>query len=132
VILSKEMFNPNYCLFAPTAEQTFQPNKYSAINHDHLAYFKFIGMVIGKALMDGQLLDAHFTRSFYKHILGLTINYTDMEAIDPDYYKNLKWILDNEVAELDLTFSMQQEEFGIMKVVDLKPGGIICHVAFSF
>jgi len=46
-----------------------------------------------------------------------------MEAIDPDYYKNLKWILDNDVTELDLTFSIQQEEFGTMKAVDLKPGG---------
>jgi E3 ubiquitin-protein ligase HUWE1 len=122
-VLAKEMFNPNYALFAPTAEQTFQPNKRSDINPDHLDYFKFVGMVIGKALMDGQLLDAHFTRSFYKHILGLPVSYQDMEAIDPDYFKNLKWILENDVSDLDLTFSMQQEEFGIMTIVDLKPGG---------
>jgi len=80
--------------------------------------------VIGKALYDGQLLDAHFTRSFYKHILGSSISYTDMEAIDPNYYKNLKWILDNDITNaLELTFSTQQEEFGVMKTIDLKPGG---------
>jgi hypothetical protein len=25
---------------------------------------------VGKALYDGQLMDAYFTRSFYKHMLG--------------------------------------------------------------
>lgn len=49
---------------------------------------------VGKALFDGQLLDVHFTRSFYKHILGAKVTYHDIEAIDPDYYKNLKWLLE--------------------------------------
>lgn len=49
---------------------------------------------VGKALFDGQLLDAHFTRSFYKHILGVKVTYHDIEAIDPSYYKNLKWMLE--------------------------------------
>ena len=48
-----------------------------------MAYFKFVGRIIGKAVADGQLLDAHFTRSFYKHILGVPVSYQDMEAIDP-------------------------------------------------
>jgi len=110
-------------LFLPTADSAFQPNKNSSINSEHLAYFKFIGRVIGKALFDGQLLDAHFTHSFYKHILGLTIMYNDMEAIDPEYYKNLKWILDNDISDMELTFSLQNEEFGVMTVHELKPGG---------
>lgn len=123
-ILAKEMFNPNYCLFIPTADSAFQPNKDSAINPDHLRYFKFIGRVIGKALYDNQLLDAHFTRSFYKHILGAPIGYTDIEAIDPEYYKNLKWILDNDINDvIELTFSAQREEFGALRTDDLKPDG---------
>eukprot|EP01114_Cavostelium_apophysatum_P006773 TRINITY_DN1823_c0_g1_i4.p1 TRINITY_DN1823_c0_g1~~TRINITY_DN1823_c0_g1_i4.p1 ORF type:complete len:3344 (-),score=945.09 TRINITY_DN1823_c0_g1_i4:44-10075(-) len=124
VILAKEMFNPNYCLFLPSPDGAFQPNKNSDINQDHIAYFKFTGRVIGKALMDGQLMDAHFTRSFYKHILKQPVNYQDMEAIDPEYFKNLKWILDNDITDiLDLNFTSQQEEFGVLKLVELKPGG---------
>lgn len=49
---------------------------------------------MAKALFDGQLLDVHFTRSFYKHILGIKVTYHDIEAVDPDYYKNLKWMLE--------------------------------------
>lgn len=51
-------------------------------------------MQVAKALFDGQLLDVYFTRSFYKHILGVKVTYHDIEAIDPDYFKNLKWILE--------------------------------------
>ena len=54
-------------------------------------------MQVAKALFDGQLLDVYFTRSFYKHILGVKVTYHDIEAVDPDYYKNLKWML--EVSE---------------------------------
>lgn len=51
-------------------------------------------MQVAKALFDGQLLDVHFTRSFYKHMLGVKVTYHDIEAVDPDYYKNLKWMLE--------------------------------------
>lgn len=73
----------------PSAEngQTFQPRENSWLNPDHLRYFKFVGSVVGKALHDGFLLDAHFTRSFYKHILGVPVTYDDMEAIDPQHYR---------------------------------------------
>lgn len=54
----------------------------------------FFDFQVGKALFDGQLLDVHFTRSFYKHILGVKVTYHDIEAIDPDYFKNLKWMLE--------------------------------------
>ena len=50
-VLSKEMFNPNYALFVPSAEgMTYQPNCLSAINPEHLNYFKFVGRVVGMAV----------------------------------------------------------------------------------
>ncbi|ETL88625.1 hypothetical protein L917_12314 [Phytophthora nicotianae] len=126
MILAREMFNPNYVLFTSAADSpTFQPNPLSYVNKDHLSYFEFVGKVLGKAVADGQLLDAHFTRSFYKHILQLPISYHDMEAIDPEYYRNLHSILDNSIADLglELTFSAEQSNFGKVEVVDLIPNG---------
>lgn len=74
-ILAKEMFNPNYALFTSTEDGcTFQPNPHSSINPDHLSYFQFVGRIVGKAVADGFLLDAHFTRSLYKHMLGLKVS----------------------------------------------------------
>ena len=61
------MFNPNYALFMSTEDGcTFQPNPNSSINPDDKRYLKFVGRIVGKAVVDGYLLDAHFTRSLYK------------------------------------------------------------------
>jgi hypothetical protein len=102
-ILAKEIFNPNYALFTSTKDGcTFQPNSNSSINPDHLSYFRFMGRIVGKAVADGFLLDARFTRSLYKHMLGIKPTHHDMEAIDPDYYRNLKTILEFNLADIDL------------------------------
>ena len=73
-ILAKDMFNPNYALFTSTEDGcTFQPNPNSNINPDHLSYFTCVGRIVGKAVLDGFLMDAHFTRSLYKHMLGVKV-----------------------------------------------------------
>jgi len=125
-ILAKEIFNPNYALFTSTEDGcTFQPNPNSNVNPDHLSYFRFVGRIVGKAVADGYLLDSHFTRSLYKHMLGKEPTHHDMEAIDPDYYKNLKTILEYNLGDLclDLTFSVEDHSFGRNQVVDLIPNG---------
>lgn len=126
-ILAKEMFNPGYALFTATEDGcTFQPNPNSGINPDHLSFFRFVGRIVGKALADGYLLDAHFTRSLYKHMLGMEPTHHDMEAIDPDYYRNLKTILEYKLEDIaldHLTFSITDNSFGNHKVVDLTPNG---------
>ncbi|GMI83160.1 ubiquitin-protein ligase 2 [Hibiscus trionum] len=111
-LLSRVIFDKGALLFTTVGnESTFQPNPNSVYQTEHLSYFKFVGRVVGKALFDGQLLDVHFTRSFYKHILGAKVTYHDIEAIDPDYFKNLKWMLENDISEvLDLTFSIDADE----------------------
>ncbi|CAN4092312.1 unnamed protein product [Withania somnifera] len=111
-LLSRVIFDKGALLFTTVGnEATFQPNPNSVYQTEHLSYFKFVGRVVGKALFDGQLLDVHFTRSFYKHILGSKVTYHDIEAIDPDYFKNLKWLLENDISDiLDLTFSIDADE----------------------
>ncbi|CAL8997564.1 unnamed protein product [Prunus brigantina] len=111
-LLSRVIFDKGALLFTTVGnESTFQPNPNSVYQTEHLSYFKFVGRVVGKALFDGQLLDVHFTRSFYKHILGAKVTYHDIEAIDPDYFKNLKWMLENDISDvLDLTFSIDADE----------------------
>ncbi|KAG9448576.1 hypothetical protein H6P81_008541 [Aristolochia fimbriata] len=111
-LLSRVIFDKGALLFTTVGNNaTFQPNPNSVYQTEHLSYFKFVGRVVAKALFDGQLLDVYFTRSFYKHILGVKVTYHDIEAVDPDYYKNLKWMLENDVSDIpDLTFSMDADE----------------------
>ncbi|XP_026392926.1 E3 ubiquitin-protein ligase UPL1-like isoform X1 [Papaver somniferum] len=136
-LLSRVIFDKGALLFTTVGNNaTFQPNANSVYQTEHLSYFKFVGRVVSKALFDGQLLDVYFTRSFYKHILGVKVTYHDIEAVDPDYYKNLKWMLENDVSEIpDLTFSMDADEekhilYEKTEVTDyeLKPGGRNCRV----
>ncbi|KNZ50258.1 hypothetical protein VP01_4520g1, partial [Puccinia sorghi] len=67
-ILFKQMLDPNYALFTGSAtdSKTYQPNRASAVTHDHLGFFTFCGRVIGKALYNGRVVDAYFTLAFYK------------------------------------------------------------------
>eukprot|EP01054_Gregarina_sp_Poly1_P003458 Gregarina_sp_Poly_1__3457@NODE_1_length_32023_cov_193_025347_g0_i0_p1_GENE_NODE_1_length_32023_cov_193_025347_g0_i0NODE_1_length_32023_cov_193_025347_g0_i0_p1_ORF_typecomplete_len5828_score1014_55HECT/PF00632_25/2_6e107DUF913/PF06025_12/3_4e26DUF908/PF06012_12/5_3e26UBA/PF00627_31/1_9e06UBA/PF00627_31/1_3e04UBM/PF14377_6/1_4e04UBM/PF14377_6/0_86UBM/PF14377_6/21UBM/PF14377_6/1_5e05UBM/PF14377_6/3e02UBM/PF14377_6/4_6e03DUF3525/PF12039_8/0_24_NODE_1_length_32023_cov_193_025347_g0_i08217565 len=126
-ILSREMFNPDYALFRREGSKSEfnHPNPLSSVNPDHLHFFKFIGMVIGKALYDGQYLDCYFTRPFYKLMLGRKIAPQDAESVDPEFYRNLQAILEHPVDSLglDLTFTTDVDEFGKTTVVELKPGG---------
>lgn len=45
-------------------------------------------------------------------MVGTSLNYFDFEDYDPEYFKTLKWILENDVTMLDLTFSYETNHFG--------------------
>ncbi|KAK4678439.1 E3 ubiquitin-protein ligase tom1 [Podospora pseudoanserina] len=125
-VLARQMFDPNYALFIPVSSDrtTFHPNQLSSINEEHLMFFKFIGRIIGKALYEGRLLDCYFSRAVYKRILGKPVSVKDMESFDPNYYKSLVWILENDITDIITeTFSVEDDEFGVTKTVDLIPDG---------
>ena len=125
-VLARGMFNPNYGLFIPvnSDKTTFHPNRLSAVNPEHLMFFKFIGRIIGKALYENRVLDCHFSRAVYKRMLGKTISIKDMESLDLDYYKSLEWILENDVTEIITeTMSIESEDFGENRIIDLVENG---------
>ena len=87
MIISREIFNPNYALFKSSPgdrvnsrllfillfytissvtvvfrQVTYTINDFSHINSNHLCYFKFVGRVIAKAIYDNKLLECYFTR----------------------------------------------------------------------
>ncbi|KAJ9494794.1 hypothetical protein H2202_009695 [Exophiala xenobiotica] len=125
-LLSHEMFNPFYCLFEYSAHDnyTLQINPHSGINPEHLNYFKFIGRVVGLAIFHRRFLDSFFIGAFYKMMLRKKVQIQDMEGVDEEYHKNLTWTLDNDITDiLDQTFSLEDEQFGETKTIDLKPDG---------
>ena len=50
-----------------------------------------------------------YCRSFYKHILGKTVKYTDMESEDYAFYQGLVFLMEHDVKDLgyDLSFSTE-------------------------
>jgi E3 ubiquitin-protein ligase NEDD4 len=141
------MFNPFYCLFEYSAHDnyTLQINPHSGINPEHLNYFKFIGRIVGLAVFHQRFLEAFFIGSLYKMLLKKKITVPDMESLDADYHRSLKWMLyviallshqletetdvcgfasENDITDiLDHTFSVEDERFGEIVTVDLKPNG---------
>ncbi|KTW26722.1 hypothetical protein T552_02728 [Pneumocystis carinii B80] len=125
-LLSHEMFNPFYCLFEYSSvdNYTLQINPHSGINPEHLNYFKFIGRVLGLAIFHRRFLDAFFIVSFYKMILKKKVTLADMESVDAEFFRSLTWILENDITNvLELTFSTEDDRFGEVMTIDLKPNG---------
>lgn len=110
LIISREIFNPGYAMFKTTpGGRTYVPNPSSHINPDHLQYFKFVGRVIAKAIADNKLLDCFFARSFYKHIIGKPVHFSDLEAEDYTFYQSMRYLLEHVIDDLglELTFSTE-------------------------
>ncbi|XP_035825881.1 E3 ubiquitin-protein ligase HUWE1 isoform X3 [Aplysia californica] len=127
IIISHEIFNQNYALFltSPGDRVTYSINPSSHCNSNHLSYFKFVGRIIAKAVYDNKLLDCYFTRSFYKHMLGLAVKYMDMESEDYTFYQGMVFLLENSVEDLgyDIFFSTEIQEFGVTETRELVPNG---------
>lgn len=124
-LLSHEMFNPIYCLFEYSShgKYTLQICPRSDINPEHLEYFRFIGRAVGVAIFHQRFLDAFFVSAFYKQVLGMAVTPEDLESIDPELWRGISWMQENDVAGLMYTFSVDDERFGEIHEHELKPNG---------
>ncbi|XP_021561785.1 E3 ubiquitin-protein ligase HECW1, partial [Carlito syrichta] len=114
-LLSQELFNPYYGLFEYSANDTYtvQISPMSAFVENHLEWFRFSGRILGLALIHQYLLDAFFTRPFYKALLRLPCDLSDLEYLDEEFHQSLQWMKDNNITDiLDLTFTVNEEVFG--------------------
>lgn len=94
----------------------------------HLVYYRFLGRVMGRALMDRQLISGHMVQHLYKHILGWPVTFADLERVDVEYYNNLKQIVDlansgEDLSMLSLDFTTTLEMLGLKEEIELVPGG---------
>uniref|UniRef100_A0A8C8IYJ0 HECT-type E3 ubiquitin transferase n=1 Tax=Oncorhynchus tshawytscha TaxID=74940 RepID=A0A8C8IYJ0_ONCTS len=125
-LLSQELFNPYYGLFEYSANDTYtvQISPMSAFVENHLEWFRFSGRILGLALIHQYLLDAFFTRPFYKALLRLSTDLSDLEYLDEEFHQSLQWMKDNDITDiLDLTFTVNEEVFGQVTERELKSGG---------
>uniref|UniRef100_A0A8C2Y885 HECT-type E3 ubiquitin transferase n=1 Tax=Coturnix japonica TaxID=93934 RepID=A0A8C2Y885_COTJA len=125
-LLSQELFNPYYGLFEYSANDTYtvQISPMSAFVDNHHEWFRFSGRILGLALIHQYLLDAFFTRPFYKALLRILCDLSDLEYLDEEFHQSLQWMKDNDIHDiLDLTFTVNEEVFGQITERELKPGG---------
>ena len=117
LIISREIFNPNYALFqiSPGDRVTYTISPSSHCNSNHLSYFKFVGRIIAKAIYDNKLLECYFTRSFYKHVLGQSVRWAPARWFGARFFNST-------VIKVDLRCVFS-------------PSALLCHVfiaSFSF
>ncbi|XP_070786535.1 E3 ubiquitin-protein ligase HECW2 [Enoplosus armatus] len=125
-LVSRELFNPYYGLFEYSANDTYtvQISPMSAFVDNHHEWFRFSGRILGLALIHQYLLDAFFTRPFYKGLLRIPCDLSDLEYLDEEFHQSLQWMKDNDIEDmLDLTFTVNEEVFGQITERELKTGG---------
>ncbi|XP_065659340.1 E3 ubiquitin-protein ligase SMURF2 isoform X2 [Hydra vulgaris] len=125
-ILSQEMFNPYYGLFkySKDSQYTLEVNPDSGVNPDHLSYFHFVGRIVGIAVFHHHYLDGGFTMPFYKQLLGKPNTLEDLESVDPELYRSLKWVAENKINDVIFqTFAVEHLSFGKTTLYDLKKDG---------
>ncbi|KAF0046284.1 hypothetical protein F2P81_002813 [Scophthalmus maximus] len=121
-LVSRELFNPYYGLFEYSANDTYtvQISPMSAFVDNHHE----CGRILGLALIHQYLLDAFFTRPFYKGLLRIPCDLSDLEYLDEEFHQSLQWTKDNDIEDiLELTFTVNEEVFGQITERELKPGG---------
>lgn len=92
---------------------------------DAATMFLFLGRVLGKAVYEGITVQPRFSHFFLTKLLGKRNQLNDLATLDWDLYKNLLFLktFDGDVADLCLDFSVAEEDCGVTRVVDLRPGG---------
>ncbi|TDH68611.1 hypothetical protein CCR75_000958 [Bremia lactucae] len=123
-LVCQELFSAERGLFLTThaEDSSYWINSESAKTvPDHLLYYKFAGRLVGKAILDGLVLDVSMSLPLLKHLLGIPITFSDLEFLDEELFKHLCWVRDNDhVDALCVTFSIQTPSG---EMVELKPGG---------
>lgn len=112
--LTEIIFDPQYSFFTETHERKLYPSYLSKNINNCLDYFKFFGMIVGKAIYEGILLKATFARFFLNKFVGKGNQVDDLKTLDLELYNNLMYLkyYDGDAENLGLTFSVTEEEFG--------------------
>ncbi|EDK31553.2 ATP-dependent metalloprotease FtsH family protein (macronuclear) [Tetrahymena thermophila SB210] len=125
-LIFNQLLDPNFGLFVQSKKNyTYMPNPFSFLVPDHLIYFKFLGILLGKAFLENYPVQANFAKPFLKLFLKKKIVISDIEEIDPELYKNLNWLLKNQINadEIDINFAYDKFYAGQKYEIELKKNG---------
>lgn len=126
----QRVFDPSLNLFKTTGDQRLYPSPTSHMQENHLQLFEFVGLMLGKAVYEGIVVDVPFASFFLSQLLGQTHQalYSCMDelpSLDTELYRSLTFIkhYQGDVADLDLTFAVDEDQMGRIVTHELHPGG---------
>ncbi|KMZ59058.1 E3 ubiquitin-protein ligase UPL6 [Zostera marina] len=124
--VTRSGFDIQYGLFKETTDHLQYPNPGSGMIHeDHLQYFHFLGTVLGKAMLEGILVDIPFA-TFFLSKLKQKYNYlNDLPSLDPELYRHLLFLKNytGDVSNLELYFVIVNNDYGEQREEELISGG---------
>ncbi|XP_024984988.1 E3 ubiquitin-protein ligase UPL6 isoform X4 [Cynara cardunculus var. scolymus] len=124
--ITRAAFDMQYGLFKETIDHLLYPNPGSGMIHEqHLQFFHFLGIILGKAMFEGILVDIPFA-TFFLSKLKQKHNYlNDLPSLDPELYRHLIFLkrYEGDLSELELYFVIVNNEFGEQTAEELIPGG---------
>lgn len=125
--ICKIVFDPGYGLFKITEQdQQLYPNPSARafIGEEYKEIYRFIGILIGRALYDNILVGTMFSHFFIRKWLGKHNFLNELKGFDPELYKNLKFLKSykGNANDLGLCFATN-DVVDPNKEVELIPGG---------
>ncbi|TNY22063.1 hypothetical protein DMC30DRAFT_173988, partial [Rhodotorula diobovata] len=120
------VFDTDRGLWLATSQNELYPNPHAYAREPHqLAWFAFVGRILGKALYQGILVNVKFASFFLSKWLGRQAYLDDLASLDPELYRGLVSLKNyaGNVEDLSLNFTITEEDFGVSRTVDLIPGG---------
>jgi len=122
--LCKEMIDTNRGLWLANKKNELYPNPHSYATEQHsLDWYRFIGRILGKAMYEGISVNVAFASFFLAKWLGKQESFLDdLESLDPELYKGLIFFK-HYTGDLHLNFTVNIEDSGIHKTIDLIPDG---------
>ncbi|XP_009304826.1 probable E3 ubiquitin-protein ligase HECTD2 isoform X1 [Danio rerio] len=138
LLLIRQIFHTDYGMFTYVKES--QCYWFSSWKCDNYSEFRLVGALMGLAVYNSITLDIRFPPCVYKKLLtppivpcdldtpvGMaTLTLDDLQQIMPDLAHGLGELLSyegNVEEDFYTTFQVFQEELGVVKAYNLKPGG---------
>ncbi|XP_066590975.1 ubiquitin-protein ligase E3B [Prorops nasuta] len=126
----KRVFDPSLNLFKATSENRLYPSPTSSMQDNHLQLFEFVGRMLGKAVYEGIVVDVPFASFFVSQFSGqaggaLYSCLDELASLDRDLYRSLTLVkhYKGDVAQLELTFSLDEDILGKLVTHELRAGG---------
>ncbi|KHJ87461.1 HECT-domain protein [Oesophagostomum dentatum] len=124
-------FDPDRGFFKYTHDRLLYPNPSSMQLYpdSYSQHFFFLGRVVAKLIYEKQMAEIRFAEFFVSQLLGkrhTDIDLHHMKSYDPAIYKhlkNLRTLSADELAALELDFSVIVDDVGDVQTIDLVPGG---------
>ncbi|KAJ3610820.1 hypothetical protein NHX12_022911 [Muraenolepis orangiensis] len=125
LLIMRELLDPKYGMFRYHEESRLI--WFSNKTFEDIDLFHLIGIICGLAIYNLTIVELHFPVALYKKLLKRSPVLDDLKELMPDVGRSLQHLLDYTEDDLEdmfsLNFTVTEENFGAIEVLELVPNG---------